>query len=458
MAQTYPSAITATSGAGSLYQGDLTAGQIAMRATNTAATSGGIAGANKLWLPLWSGEVIHAYDQYNMFENLINTKTISGGFAYEFPMTGTIDLEPAWNAGQELFGTGGKSATIKIGLDNRPMAAHFETDNVDLLVTQWDYRSELARQAGLTLANTRDKQIAMTLTAACALGQLASNADPRNLSSAAFQDPGLISAAKTSGSCTEAEALIVLQEIENYLVTCQENDIPVQDVYCVVRPKVFQVIRALGIPRAYLSSGAATLGSATALNYNGPMFGGSDDYGNNGQPINTGYNVMADTLDYMGVKIIKSNHLPGSGNDAATNTKDDYSLSANTIGSKKYNLNTASKAFNTTNAAGLETNFSLYGVIFQPAAIAGLSLQGMKVDTVQDVRRNTQFTVASMMKGTGVIRPELCKALISGSGSTVTRAKLLEHFDKASTSGGTSAGNLTSGFGAEYANVSSSSY
>ena len=33
--------------------------------------SGGAAGANKLWLPLWSGEVINAYDQFNIFENLI---------------------------------------------------------------------------------------------------------------------------------------------------------------------------------------------------------------------------------------------------------------------------------------------------------------------------------------------------------------------------------------------------
>ena len=37
----------------------------------------------------------------------------------------------------------------------------------------------------------------------------------------------------------------------------------------------------------------------------------------------------------------------------------------------------------------------------------------MKVDTVDDVRRNTVFTVASMMKGAGVLRPE-CSALLVG--------------------------------------------
>ena len=30
-------------------------------------TTGGSAGDNKLWLPIWSGEVMRAFDQYRMF-------------------------------------------------------------------------------------------------------------------------------------------------------------------------------------------------------------------------------------------------------------------------------------------------------------------------------------------------------------------------------------------------------
>ena len=65
--------------------------------------------------------------------------------------------------------------------------------------------------------------------------------------------------------------------------------------------------------------------------------------------------------------------------------------------------------------------------MFTPDAVAGLRLQGLKVDTVDDVRRNTTFTVASMMQGTGVLRPE-CAALITAKDVTHTdndtRAKL----------------------------------
>ena len=139
---------------------DLNASAMSYRESVSAATTGGSATTNKMWLPIWSGEVIHAYDEYNSLEPLVNSKTITSG--REMTMTGTAGLKAAWNA-EELTGSGSDtnaaSKAFSIYLDDRPMAAHFEIDNIDLMLTQWEFRSELARQAGLTLANTRDKQI-----------------------------------------------------------------------------------------------------------------------------------------------------------------------------------------------------------------------------------------------------------------------------------------------------------
>lgn len=386
---------------------------LVMRASLTAEPSGGVAGANKLWLPLWSGEVINAYDEYNIFENLVTTKTLSGGFSYEFPVTGTVALNASWDAGEELIGGDSSSTTFKVNLDKRPMAAHFETDNVDLLVTQWDYRSELARQAGLTLANTRDKQIISALIAAGCVAPLAS--DPRGIAVANMPVPKVVNTTTAAGvggavsTCTDAVALTMLQEIENYLVFMQEQNYPIQNVYCAVPPKVFQVIRALGIPRS---------GNTTFPNL--PMFTGGQGYGGAGASISQGMNMLTDSLDYMGVKIIKTNHIP----------RTDL-----TVGQAKYNLTVAT--------AGLD----IFGIIFQPEAIAGLSLMGMKVDTVQDVRRNTQFTVASMLKGTGVIRPELCQLLVGTTSVAAgdTAAEINTRALLAASLG------VATGFGAEYA-------
>ena len=381
--------------------------------------SGGTAGLNKLWLPLWSGEVIHAYDQYNMFENVLNTKSLSGGYSWDFPVTGTVGLNPAWNAGVELGGYSGsnnfQTTTFKVQLDKRPMATHFETDNIDLLVTQWDYRSELARQAGLTLANTRDKQLAASLIMAGAMEPLGINkttgsgtvADPR-FSSNIFPLAGIVwkgtagAAGVNVKLCNEATGLNILKEIEEYIVTMQENDLPTQNIYCVVTPKVFQVIRALGVART-VSGGVTTNTIQNNAFGNSPMFGASSFYAGLGARLDVGLNGLTDTLEYMGVTIMKSNHIPNNIN---------YSTSGNEIGGAKYNLNFA--------------NFDTYGIIFQSESVAGLSLQGMKVDTVQDVRRNTQFTVASMMKGTGIIKPETVKLLIglnsNSAGASITPA------------------------------------
>jgi len=414
-----------------------------------ANTSDAIDGSNpnKLWLPLWSGEVIHAYDQYNVFESLITNKSLTGGFSWEFPITGTVGLEPSWDAGEELGGySGSASATtnsFKVNLDKRPMATHFETDNVDALITQWDYRSELARQAGQTLANTRDRQLAETICVAGLLSPLGvthtsgsgTSADPRGLTYADFPSPAVVGTAVTGANnyavtnCTELSALNILKAIEDYFVFMQEHDYPANNVYCVVTPKVFQVIRGLGIPRA---SHAASGQSWTTGTYaNTPLFTGAPDY-NAGMGIGMGMNALTDSLEYMGCRIIKSNHLP-NGKDYATNN----------IGSAKYNLKWTA-----------DTCPDIFGAIFQPEAVAGLSLMGMKVDTVQDVRRNTQFTVASMMKGTGIIRPELCQLLVGindgGAGSDLATTGIDARHEVYSIINTASSSALTNGFGSEY--------
>ena len=153
---------------------DLAYNMFAPERENVAGSGPKGSNPNKLWLPLWSGETIHAYDQYNVFENLITNKSLTGGFSWEFPITGTIGLNASWDAGEELGGGSSTSSSFKVNLDKRPMAAHFETDNVDALVTQWDYRSELARQAGQTLANTRDRQLAEAICVAGLLSPLVS--------------------------------------------------------------------------------------------------------------------------------------------------------------------------------------------------------------------------------------------------------------------------------------------
>jgi len=387
------------------------------------------------WLPIWSGEVIHAYDQYNIFEPMVVTETIESGTTKRFPITGTVGHKGVWEAGEELLGDTGISTPgwFDISLDQRPMCAFFELDDIHLMLTQWDYRAELARQAGLALANVRDKQIACMI----AQGAFAPNRNPfgtgyagMNNSSNNILPPDSIfnSLGNTKNSADPVEArtnrnnaaLLLLDYLERYMVHLQEIDVVGGEVYCAVTPQAFHDIRALGIARNVgdLAGGAGR-----------PLFGGVAEAGGLGSPLNSGMFGLSDTLEYMGVKIIKSNHLGQLDhtwvNTAGTATAknlgtDNIGQAGETIGivtdlgDAKYNFNFAQTTGVSASTGLLASGNSVSPVkalIWQKNAVCSMRLQGMKVETVKDVRRGTFFTVSSIMGGAGILRPELCGAI-----------------------------------------------
>ena len=393
------------------------------------------------WLPIWSGEVINAYDQYNIFEPMVTTETIESGTTKRFPITGTVGHKGIWQAGEELLGNTGISTPgwFDVSLDQRPMAAFFELDDIHLMLTQWDYRAELARQAGLQLSYIRDKQIAcMIAQAAFTPNRNPFSSDyagmnygtnPFLTSNAAFNFLGLRGA--TSTQRTDA-ALLLLDYLERYMVRLSEIDATMGEVYCAVTPQAFHDIRALGIAR----DATGLVGGAGR-----PLFGGVAEAGGLGAPLTQNMFGITEVLEYMGVKIIKSNHLAqldhavinsGLTNVAANGldlTTGQYSNNDEVnvigdLGDPKYNFNwhgfhgannddfddLVQITSNGTVATG-DVLKPIKALIWQKSAVCSLRLQGMKVETVKDVRRGTFFTVSSIMAGAGILRPELCGAI-----------------------------------------------
>lgn len=405
------------------------------------------------WLPIWSGEVINAYDSYNIFEPMVTTETIESGTTKRFPVTGTVGHVGKWNAGVELLGDSNiqNPGWFDISLDERPMAAFFELDDIHLMLTQWDYRAELARQAGLQLSYVRDKQIACMIAQAAftparhPLNNIRGNNlcgmnHPDSVANLApdskFNFLGLRGAA--AADRTNA-ALLLLDYLERYMVRLSEIDATMGEVYCAVTPQAFHDIRALGIARdnSGLTGGAGR-----------PFFGGVAEAGGLGAPLTQGMFALQDSLEYMGVRIIKSNHLeqldhakvqsglvttsntdnivrtgvnPATGQYAQTSTGDRVSVITD-LGDQKYNFNwyngtTALETAVVGNNGGPVLSGAMKPVkalIWQRSGVCSLRLQGMKVETVKDVRRGTFFTVSSIMAGAGILRPELC-AVVQGN-------------------------------------------
>ena len=115
---------------------------------------------------------------------MVESRTIASGRVMEFPITGTAALKTAWGAGEELVGNVDDhvSKTIAVSARRSSSCPHFEIDNIDLMIGQWEFRSELARQVGQTLANARDLQVGAFLVRA-SLEDLVVG-DPRLASSA----------------------------------------------------------------------------------------------------------------------------------------------------------------------------------------------------------------------------------------------------------------------------------
>ncbi len=382
-------------------------------ASVASTASDGIEGVNKLWLPIWSGEVMRAFDQYRMFEPMVESRSIASGRVMEFPITGTVAMKPAWGAGEELIGgiDDSASTTFAVQLDARPIASHFELDNVDLMITQWEFRSELARQAGQTLANARDSQVGSFLARAGGEELMAS--DPRlagsgtkstwrnTLADAPVFDTSFDTDLASLGdktandSARAAAALALLKAIEEFCVHLQEINAPTDGVYCAVSPRTFQDIRALGVARetADLAGGAGR-----------PYFGGVAEAGGLGAGLREGMFALTDTLTYMGVTIMKTSHILGKDHSTTDGSME--------IGEARYN-----------------GDFSDLGaIIWQRGCVASLNKTGLKVDTVDDIRRNSVFTVASVMGGTGVLRPELASVVMTDAVTNNNRAGVLAKF------------------------------
>ena len=437
-----PNATWLTGGTGAIGNSKDTYGQYADGVGGYSAATG----TPEYWLPIWSGEVLNAYDQYNIFEPLITTRQITSGTTMRFPITGTVGHKAQWKAGEELEGSTSISAPgwFDISLDQRPMASYFELDDISLMLTQWEYRAELARQAGLSLANARDKQVACLIAQAAFMpsrnpavskgGNFAGATLTSDLTSTSYDMPAAaafnhLGHASSSQTNRTAAALLLLEYIEKYMVRLQEIDAPTDGVYVAVTPRAFQDIRALGVAR-----------SANDVVNMQPMFAGVAAAGGLGAPYTQGMNALTDTLTYMGATIIKTNHLLSQtveldGTDHAVVGSDIAGIISSIdnvildptgstkfaagqaalikikdLGDAKYNFDWLRLA-KITNTNSFDALFPVKALIWQKDAVASLSLQGMKVDSIRDVRRNTQFTVASVMRGGGVLRPELCAAV-----------------------------------------------
>ncbi len=321
-----------------------------------------------LWLPIYGGEVLTAFQEYNQFTGMVNHKTLTSGNTMKFPATWKIGSE-YHEAGTELLGLDVETKEYSISLDDRPLVSHFEVDDIDIAMSHFETRNELASECGRELARQMDRKIAALLINAAGVG---ADTGTNSFPTGGLTYYGAQADFDESNWGLEQNAAQLIEAIGGISQAMDEKDVPANDRACVVNVPLFYALRKLGLP--YYSGSVQNL-STQAL-------WGRTDTGAAGPSIQDGQGY-GKPIDVLGIPVYMSNHIPNT------------------------NI--------TTGPAKYQGDFSkVGGVVFQKQAIACLSLMGIQTEKFRDVRRQSDFMVSKMLMGGGALRP-YCAFAIKGT-------------------------------------------
>jgi hypothetical protein len=262
-----------------------------------------------LWLPVYGGEVLTAFEEMLLAQDIVRMFTITSGREMRFPQLHKMSAE-RHPVGKYMLGQDTPSGEKTIFLDDRPIVSTFELDDVDQAMSHFQVRSEFAKQAGQALARELDKHT-LILAVNASRTQTDAGGSPFNgggykadptaaLDGTAWVAGGGTGAGQLPATATTAwnkqNALSLLKALEEIMVSWDERDIPQEDRTCVVPVGAWHALRNLGLP-----TDAATV--STIVGY--------DPF----RPQPAGVTPDADpsrsqALIFNGFKIVRSNNLP----------------------------------------------------------------------------------------------------------------------------------------------------
>ena len=312
----------------------------------------------KLFLKVFSGEVLTAFSENNVFSDALHTvRTISSGKAAQFPVTGTATA--AYHTPGNLLTGGAILHNEKvINIDDLLIAQTFVA-NIDELMNHYDVRSIYASELGKALAKRYDQNVAKTIA----------NASRASATLTGGSGGTVLTLPSGAGNTTSAgvdgdELAAAIYDIAQVF---DENDIPKTDRYVVLPPAEY-----------YKLPEAATRTISTDYNP-----GGNGSYGSG--------NVQ----QIAGMPVIMSNNVPQVNRPPGVDDSGDASADAAELGGS-----------NNTYAGD---DSKTLGLVFHKSAVGTVKLLDLQTEmSGQDYGVMYQGTlmVAKYALGHGILRPE----------------------------------------------------
>jgi hypothetical protein len=313
----------------------------------------GAGAEDALFYKLFTGEVLTAFSANNVMEGRHRIRNISSGKSAAFANTGKA-FGRVHTPGEEILGQNQLHSETVITVDDLLIADTFIADIYEAK-NHYEVRGEYAKQNGLALARTFDKQsFRVAATAARASNKITGLPGGTSLTLSA----GYAAASDAAKAQEFAEALFTIHQ--NFV----EKDVPLEGVFCAVRPvDYFRLVR-----------------NKDLLNKD---WGGLGSY------------AMADLPMIAGIPLVVTNHLP---------SQDD---AANVVGGKI-----------SDNGDLIQDKYSgdwtsLQAIVMTPEAMGTVKLIDLGLQSEYDIRRQGTLMVARMAIGQGLLRPECAAEIVT---------------------------------------------
>lgn len=294
-----------------------------------------------LFLQLYAGEVLTAFEGNTVMMERHQVRTISHGKSASFPAVGLIDAY-YHVPGSEILGQKVNQSEAVITIDDLLLSDAFLA-NIDEAKNHFDMRSIITTEQGRKLAKTMDQHLLQVGVKAARASNVVSGLPGGSIILTSDSDAPASADFATNGDDLAAALFIAAQKLD-------EKDVPETDRYCFVRPEqYYKLVQA-----------------EKTINRD---FGGAGAYSD------------GKVFRVAGIEIVKTNNLPNSniaaGSGVRAGTADRY--------------------------AGDFTNTT--ALVMHKSAVGTVKLLDLALDAGYDMRRQGWMVISKYAVGHGVLRP-----------------------------------------------------
>lgn len=326
--------------------------------------AGSLSADSALFLKVFSGEILTAFNETNVAKDLIMTRTISSGKSAQFPVTGKAEAK-YHSPGDHLVDDSYLSQIAHnekvINIDDMLVASTL-IPRISELKNHYDLRSIYSAELGKALAKRLDIQILNTLFAA-------------GLTSTPNVTGGDAGTEITGADTTTAGGLVdALFEVAKSL---DEKEVPSEDRFAILTP--FQYYKLLTDDNTAINKDFSNASNADA--------------------------AKGSIVEVAGIKLYKSPHLAGVQVAASAKTNDDNAVANSPFADT--NISGSTSPGYKGDLDGVATGGDDVGFVAgHSSAVGCVKLLDLATESEYLIERQATLFVAKYAMGLGVLRPE----------------------------------------------------